>query len=274
MILFPALDLLGGQCVRLARGERAAATLYNPDPPAQARHFLRQGARALHIVDLDAAFDGRSENASVVERIVREAQKYKAFVQLGGGLRSQEAVERWLKTGVDRVVIATLALEDLPLALKLCEKWHEKIAVALDLREGKMATRGWLVHYDFSGHDSSGHDSSGHNLAERDLDVRSWLAPFLEPERRIGAVVVTDITRDGMLSGNNEALTLSFARTLPCPVIASGGIASLDDVNALARTGVVAGAICGRALYEGKFSLEAALAAVEKAHAENITQTH
>ena len=264
MILFPALDLLGGQCVRLARGERAAATLYNPDPPAQARHFLQQGARALHIVDLDAAFDGQSENASVVERIVHEAQKYKAFVQLGGGLRSQAAVERWLKTGVDRVVIATLALEDLPLALKLCEKWHERIAVALDLREGKMATRGWRVHYDFS----------EHNLGERDLDVRSWLTPFLEAERRIGAVVVTDITRDGMLSGSNEALTLSFARTLPCPVIASGGIASLDDVNALARTGVVAGAICGRALYEEKFSLEAALAAVEKARAANITQTH
>ncbi len=259
MILFPALDLLGGACVRLTKGERERATLYNPDPCEQARQFLLQGARALHIVDLDAAFDGRSENAPVVERIVREAQKYKAFVQLGGGLRSKEAVERWLEAGVDRVVIATLALEDLPLALTLCEQWHERIAVALDLREGRVATRGWLVHHDFSGHN-----------AERDLDIRAWLAPFLEPERGIGAVVVTDITRDGMLSGSNNALTFRFARDLPCPVIASGGIASLEDLSALARSGIVAGAICGRALYDGRFSCEAALASVTKASGEAI----
>ncbi len=253
MILFPAIDLLEGKCVRLAKGDRAAATLYNSDPLEQAQQFLEQGARALHIVDLDAAFDGRSENASIVLRIVREAQKHNAFVQLGGGLRSKEAVERWLETGVDRVVIATLALENLPLALKLCETWHEQIAIALDLKEGKIATRGWLVE---------------NKLGERDLDARSWLAPFLESKRRIGAVVVTDIARDGMLSGNNEALTLSFARTLPCPVVASGGIASLQDLIALARTGIVAGAICGRALYEEKFSLDEALAAVEEARAE------
>ena len=266
MILFPAIDLLGGKCVRLAKGDRAAATLYNSDPLEQAQQFLEQGARALHIVDLDAAFDGRSENASIVLRIVREAQKHNAFVQLGGGLRSKEAVERWLETGVDRVVIATLALENLPLALKLCETWHEQIAIALDLKEGKIATRGWLVE----------NKIDENKLAERDLDARSWLAPFLESKRRIGAVVVTDITRDGMLSGNNEALTLSFARTLPCPVVASGGIASLQDLIALARTGIVAGAICGRALYEEKFSLDEALAAVEEARAEKTVpaKTH
>ena len=253
MILFPALDLLEGQCVRLTHGERAQAKLYNPDPVEQARLFLRQGARALHIVDLDAAFDGRSENAPVVERIVREAKKHDAFVQLGGGLRAKKDIERWLEAGVDRVVIATLALENLPLALKLCEQWHERIAIALDLRQGKVATRGWLV--------------------EQDLDVRSWLAPFLEPERGIGAIVVTDITRDGTLAGSNNELTFQFARTqftssLPCPVIASGGIASLEDLSLLARAGIVEGAICGRALYEGRFSCEEALAAVEKASAE------
>ena len=263
MILFPAIDLLEGKCVRLAKGDRAAATLYNSDPLEQAQQFLEQGARALHIVDLDAAFDGRSENASIVLRIVREAQKHNAFVQLGGGLRSKEAVERWLETGVDRVVIATLALENLPLALKLCETWHEQIAIALDLKEGKIATRGWLVENKLAEN-----KIDENKLVERDLDARSWLAPFLESKRRIGAVVVTDITRDGMLSGNNEALTLSFARTLPCPVVASGGIASLQDLIALARTGIVAGAICGRALYEEKFSLDEALAAVEEARAE------
>ena len=262
MILFPAIDVLGGQCVRLTRGDRGQATVYNPDPVDQARHFLRQGARALHIVDLDAAFDGRSENAPVVERIVREAKKHNVFVQLGGGLRSKEAVERWLEMGVDRVVVATLALENLPLALTLCETWRERIAIALDLREGKVATRGWLVHHNFSGDNLAERDLDARNLAERDLDAHTWLAPFIEVDRRIGAVVVTDITRDGMLSGANEALTLSFARTLPCPVIASGGIASIEDLVALARTGVVEGAICGRALYEGKFSLEEALLAV------------
>ena len=259
MILLPALDLLGGKCVRLERGDRAKATIYNPDPVDQARTFLAQGARALHIVDLDAAFDdGRSENASVVERIVREAQKHqkhqkqKVFVQLGGGLRTREAVERWLEAGVDRVVIATLALENLPLALKLCETHHEKIAIALDLKEGKVATRGWLDRHD--------------------LDVRSWLAPFLEVKRGIGAVIITDIARDGMLSGSNNELTFSFARTLPCPVIASGGIASLADLSALASTGLVAGAICGRALYEKIFLLEEALVAVEQASAEKNAQ--
>ncbi len=253
MILFPALDLLGGQCVRLTHGERAQATIYNPDPVEQARLFLQQGARALHIVDLDAAFDGQSENAPVVERIVHEAKKHNAFVQLGGGLRSNKAIERWLEAGVDRVVIATLALENLPLALKLCEQWHKRIAIALDLREGKMATRGWLV--------------------EHDLDVRSWLAPFLEPERIISAVVVTDITRDGTLAGSNNEMTFQFARTLfartlPCHIIASGGIASLEDLSVLARAGIVDGAICGRALYEGRFSCEEALASIEKASAE------
>ena len=263
MILFPALDVLGGQCVRLERGDRAKATLYNPDPTAQARRFLEQGAQALHIVDLDAAFDGQSENAPVIERIVREAQKYKAFVQLGGGLRSQEALERWLTMGVDRVVVATLVRENFALALKLCEQQQEKIAIALDLRKGKVATRGWVTEI----------DSAGLEPAERDLDARAWLAPFIARKCNIGAVVVTDIVRDGMLSGSNNDLTLSFARTLPYPVLASGGVASLQDLVSLARTGEVAGAICGRALYEGMFSLEEALAAVATSR-EEIQRQH
>ena len=240
MIIYPALDLKGGVCVRLYKGERERATRYNEDPLQQARYFLAQGARALHVVDLDGAFAGHSENGAIIEKIVAASE---APIQLGGGLRSKQAVEHWLERGVARVVIATLAVEHPDVALALCEKWGKRIAIALDLRDGKIATRGWLK------------DSL-------DLEPNMFLSPFVAAN--IGAVIVTDITRDGTLSGANSTLTAGFAHALPCEVIASGGISSLEDLLELAREPAIAGAICGRALYEEKFSLAEAQIAIER----------
>ncbi len=231
MIIYPALDLKGGKCVRLYQGEKNRTTLYDNEPLRQTKLFLDEGARALHVVDLDGAFDGYSSNKDVIEKIAAISH---VPIQLGGGLRSREAVEHWLERGVERVVIATMAVEQPELALSLCKKWRNRIAIALDLRGGKIATRGWL----------QGND---------ELNPYIFLEPFVQAG--IAAVIVTDISRDGTLKGTNIDLSVEFAKALPCEVIASGGISSLEDIIKLTRRDAIAGAICGRALYEGKFSL-------------------
>ena len=214
--------------MRLYQGEKNRATSYHSDPLQQAKLFLEQGARALHVVDLDGAIDGKSTNGEIIEKI---AALSNAPIQLGGGLRSLKAVEHWLERGVERVVIATMAVEQPELALSICKKWRNRIAIALDLRDGKIATRGWLQN----------------NEA---LNPLIFLKPFVQAG--IAAVIVTDISRDGTLAGTNLELSVEFAKALPCEVIASGGISSIEDIKMLARSGEIAGAICGRALYEGK----------------------
>ena len=225
--------------MRLYQGEKNRATLYESEPLRQAKLFLDEGARALHVVDLDGAFDGQSANGDIIEKIAALSH---VPIQLGGGLRSHQAIEHWLERGVERVVIATMAVEEPELALALCKKWRKRIAIALDLRDGKIATRGWVQN-------------------NHELNPHIFLKPFVQAG--IAAVIVTDISRDGTLAGANLELSVEFAQKLPCEVIASGGISSLEDIIKLARSDVIAGAICGRALYEGKFSLADALLAAE-----------
>jgi phosphoribosylformimino-5-aminoimidazole carboxamide ribotide isomerase len=237
MILYPAIDLKEGSCVRLLRGEMSAATIFNDDPAAQARRFAEAGAAWLHVVDLDGAFAGEARNGAAVEAILEASP---AQVQLGGGIRSRAAIEAWLGRGVARVVLGTVALTDPALVKAACRAWPGRIALGIDAREGRVAVEGWARTSDISAIDLA--------LAFEDAGA--------------AAVIHTDIERDGALQGVNVAATASLARRLKTPVIASGGIASLADIEALKaheRDGI-AGAIVGRALYDGRIDLARALA--------------
>ncbi len=236
MILYPAIDLKEGRCVRLVRGEMETATVFNADPVAQATAFAEAGFRWLHIVDLDGAFAGRSVNAEAVEAI-RKAVPLK--IQLGGGIRDRAAIDRWFALGIDRVVLGTAAVRDPALVRAAALQNPEGIAVAIDVREGRVAIEGW---------------------AEKTTVDAVELARSLAGSG-IAAIVHTDIARDGALTGVNVLSVRAFARHARLPVIASGGVASLQDLASLKRyeEDGIAGVICGRALYDGRIDWAAAL---------------
>ena len=241
MIIFPAIDLKDGRCVRLLRGEMSAATVFNDDPADQARRFLAAGARFLHVVDLDGAFEGRAVNAPAVEAIVAAVREAGAQLQLGGGIRTAADIERWLILGVTRVILGTKALRDPAFVIDACRRWPGRIVVGIDARGGRVAVEGWAETSDVTATDLA--------LRFRDAGV--------------AAIVYTDIDRDGALQGVNVEATAALARACFVPVIASGGVAALDDLRALAlheADGIV-GAITGRALYDGRIDLAAAIAA-------------
>lgn len=237
IIVFPAIDLKGGQVVRLAEGDMDRATVYGDDPAAQALLFAEAGAQHLHVVDLDGSFAGRAVNGAAVESIV---SAFPGHVQLGGGIRNREAVERWFDLGVSRIVIGTAALKDPDFVKAAARDFPGGIVVAVDARDGFVATEGW---------------------AERsDMEVIDLARRF--EDAGVAALLFTDVGRDGMLKGCNIDATVSLARACSIPVIASGGVAGISDIRILslhAQDGVE-GVITGRALYDGRLDLKAALA--------------
>ena len=235
MILYPAIDLKGGACVRLLRGDMDRATTYAEDPAAQAQAFEAAGCEWLHVVDLDGAFAGRSENAEAVRRILAAVS---VPMQLGGGIRDRAGVEGWLEAGVARVILGTVAVEDPGLVREAARAHPGRVAVGLDARGGRVATRGWAEATEIGAED----------LARRFEDAG------------IAALIHTDIERDGAMGGPNVAATEAIARAVAVPVIASGGVSSLEDLARLRDVGVIAGAIAGRALYDGAVDLGEALA--------------
>src|SRR6478736_1823152 len=244
MILFPAIDLKEGLAVRLEQGDMARATVFNRDPAAQARAFETQGFEYLHIVDLDGAFAGKPMNAAAVERILAAVR---IPVQLGGGIRDHATIEGWLGKGVTRVIIGTAALRDPALVKAAAKRFPGRVAVGLDARDGMVAVQGWAESSELSVLD----------IARRFADAG------------VAANVYTDIARDGMLKGLNIDATIGLADAVSSPVIASGGLASLDDIRALLhpRAKKLAGAIAGRALYDGRFDAAAALKLIRSAEA-------
>jgi phosphoribosylformimino-5-aminoimidazole carboxamide ribotide isomerase len=237
VILYPAIDLKDGRCVRLLRGEMSAATVFNEDPAAQARSFAEAGCRWLHLVDLDGAFAGKPMNAACVEAILKAVR---VPAQLGGGIRDLATIEAWLGKGVARVILGTAALTNPGLVTEGCRKFPGKVAVGIDARDGKVAVEGW---------------AKTSTMTALDLARRAGILDA-------AAIIFTDIERDGALAGPNVAATEALALALETPVIASGGIAALDDIAALKthESDGIAGAILGRALYDGRVDLKAALA--------------
>jgi phosphoribosylformimino-5-aminoimidazole carboxamide ribotide isomerase len=244
VILFPAIDLKNGEAVRLEQGDVARATIFNRDPAAQARLFAAQGFEYLHIVDLDGAFAGKPRNAAAVEHILAAA---KIPVQLGGGIRDCAAIEGWLGKGVARVIIGTAAVRDPALVKDAAKKFPGRIAVGLDARDGKVAVEGWTKTSELT----------ALSIAKRFEDAG------------VAAIIFTDIARDGMLQGLNLNAAIALADAVSIPVIASGGLASLDDVHALlaARARKLEGAIVGRALYDGRLDAAAAISLIRAARA-------
>jgi phosphoribosylformimino-5-aminoimidazole carboxamide ribotide isomerase len=236
MILYPAIDLKGGQCVRLLRGAMDQATVFCDDPAAQARAFADAGCRWLHLVDLDGAFAGRPVNAAAVEAIIGAVE---VPVQLGGGIRDRATIEAWLEKGVARVILGTAALRNPELVRSVAAAHPGRIAVGIDARDGRVAVEGW---------------------AETSETQAAELACRFE-DAGVAAIVYTDIDRDGAMAGPNVAATAALARGVRVPVIASGGIASMADLRALKESGApLDGAISGRALYEGRLDLSEAVA--------------
>jgi phosphoribosylformimino-5-aminoimidazole carboxamide ribotide isomerase len=244
MILFPAIDLKDGMCVRLQQGDMTRATVFRLDPAAQAKAFEAQGFEYLHVVDLDGAVAGKPVNAAAVERI-REAVTIP--IQLGGGIRDTATLEGWLAKGIDRVIIGTAAVREPALVRDAARKFPGRIAVGLDSRDGKVAVEGWAKTSQLSALD----------LARRFEDAG------------VAAIIHTDIARDGLLKGLNLEGSLALAQVLATPVIASGGLASIEDVKALLapRAKKLAGAIAGRALYDGRLDAAEALALIRSARA-------
>lgn len=241
MIVFPAIDLKGGQVVRLAEGDMDRATVYGDDPAAQAMLFAEAGAGHLHVVDLDGSFAGRAENRAAVERII---DTFPGYVQLGGGIRTPEAVEGWFNLGVARIVMGTAALKDPDFVKAMAREWEGGIVVAVDARDGMVATEGWA--------------------AVSDVPVADLARRF--EDAGVAALLFTDIGRDGMLKGCNVDATVELARSVEIPVIASGGVKGLDDIRLLAihADEGIEGVITGRALYDGRLDLATALAFAER----------
>ncbi|TJZ94150.1 1-(5-phosphoribosyl)-5-[(5-phosphoribosylamino)methylideneamino]imidazole-4-carboxamide isomerase [Paracoccus gahaiensis] len=234
MILYPAIDLKDGNCVRLLRGDMEAATVFGSDPAAQARAFQDAGAEWLHLVDLNGAFEGKPVNAAAVEAILAATT---IPTQLGGGIRDMATIESWLDRGLTRVILGTVAVENPDLVRDAAEAFPGRIAVGIDARKGRVATRGWATETDIDATD----------LARRFQDAG------------VAAIIYTDIDRDGAMGGPNIPTTEALARAVTIPVIASGGVSSLQDLKALAETRIIAGAISGRALYDGALDLREAL---------------
>ncbi len=237
MILFPAIDLKDGQCVRLKLGEMDDATVFSDDPAAQAKAFEEQGFKYLHIVDLNGAFEGRPVNAEAVDAIL-DALSIPA--QLGGGIRDLATIETWLEKGIARVILGTIAVRDPQLVREACRKFPSRIAVGIDAKGGKVAVEGWAETSELTAIE----------LASRFEDAG------------VSAIIYTDIERDGVLKGLNLPATAELARATAISVIASGGLASIEDVEALLRPeySMLEGAITGRALYDGRLDAKQALA--------------
>jgi phosphoribosylformimino-5-aminoimidazole carboxamide ribotide isomerase len=242
VILFPAIDLKNGQCVRLEQGDMARATVFNLDPAAQAASFERQGFEYLHVVDLDGAFAGKPMNALAVEAMLKTV---KFPVQLGGGIRDMATLEAWLEKGISRVIIGTAAVRDPAFVKEAARKHPRRVAVGLDARDGKVAVEGW---------------------AETSTVTALEIAKRFE-DAGVTAIIFTDIARDGLLKGLNLDATIALAEAISIPVIASGGLASIDDIKALLtpRARKLEGAISGRALYDGRIDPAKALALIKAA---------
>ena len=240
MILYPAIDLKDGACVRLRQGEMDQATVFNQDPGAQAKQFADAGCGWVHVVDLNGAFAGKPVNGAAVDAILTAVD---VPIQLGGGIRSLDTAADWLERGVRRVVLGTVAVKDPEMVIEACRRWPGQVAVGIDARGGYVAVEGWAEQSTLSVFD----------LAARFEDAG------------VVAIVYTDIDRDGMMQGVNVEATAFLAEKTAIPVIASGGIASLDDLRALKARGGIAGAISGRALYDGRLDIGAALAELKAA---------
>jgi phosphoribosylformimino-5-aminoimidazole carboxamide ribotide isomerase len=242
VILFPAIDLKNGQCVRLEQGDMARATVFNLDPAAQAQSFAAQGFEYLHVVDLDGAFAGKPINAQAVEAMLKVI---KMPVQLGGGIRDLATVEAWLSKGITRVIIGTAAVRDPAFVKEAAAKFPGRVAVGLDARDGKVAVEGW---------------------AETSTVTALEIAQRFE-DAGVAAIIFTDIARDGLLKGLNLDATIALADSITIPVIASGGLASIEDIKAMLspRAKKLAGAIAGRALYDGRVDPAAALELIRSA---------
>jgi phosphoribosylformimino-5-aminoimidazole carboxamide ribotide isomerase len=245
MILFPAIDLKDGVCVRLQQGDMKRATVFNRDPGSQAHTFESQGFKYLHLVDLDGAFAGKPMNAGAVDRIL---EMVSVPVQLGGGIRDMATTEAWLGKGVTRVIIGTAAVRDPDFVKEAAKKFPGRIAVGLDARDGKVAVEGWAETSELTALE----------IARRFEDAG------------VAAIVYTDIARDGVLKGLNIPMTLALARAVKIPVIASGGLASLADIERLLEPdcAALAGAITGRALYDGRIDATEALALIRQTRRE------
>jgi phosphoribosylformimino-5-aminoimidazole carboxamide ribotide isomerase len=244
VILFPAIDLKDGLAVRLEQGDMARATVFNRDPAQQALAFETQGFRHLHVVDLDGAFAGKSMNGAAVERILETVG---LCVQLGGGIRDMKTVDGWLEKGVDRVIIGTAAVRD-PAFVKEAAKQHpRRVAVGLDARDGKVAVQGWAEQSELSALE----------IARRFEDAG------------VAAIIYTDVARDGMLKGINWEATIALAEAIAIPVVASGGLASIEDIRRMIAPDAsrLEGAIAGRALYDGRLDAAAALKLIRAARA-------
>jgi phosphoribosylformimino-5-aminoimidazole carboxamide ribotide isomerase len=237
LILFPAIDLKDGQCVRLKLGEMSEATVFNDDPAAQARAFESQGFKYLHIVDLNGAFAGEPVNGEAVEAVL---DAITIPVQLGGGIRDFSTIETWLSKGIARVILGTIAVRNPDVVVRACKDYPGRIAVGIDAKGGRVAVEGWAETSELS----------AVGLAQRFEDVG------------VAAIIYTDIDRDGMLKGLNFDATARLARSTSIPVIASGGLASIEDVKALLKPeyAMLEGAIVGRALYDGRLDAREALA--------------
>lgn len=238
MILYPAIDLKDGQAVRLVHGDMDQTTVFNDDPAAQARTFVEAGCEWLHLVDLNGAFAGTPVNAAPVEAILKACP---VPAQLGGGIRDMATIEAWIDKGLARVILGTVAVENPDLVREAAREFPGKVAVGLDARNGFVATKGWAE--------------------ETDVQVTDLAKSF--EDAGIAAIIYTDILRDGAMKGPNITATENLARAVSIPVIASGGVSSMDDLIALKQTDVIAGAISGRALYDGAIDLGAALDALK-----------
>ena len=249
MILFPAIDLKDGQCVHLEQGDMARATVFNLDPAAQASAFAAQGFEYLHVVDLDGAFAGKPMNVTAVERILETVG---LCVQLGGGIRDMATIDGWLGKGVNRVIIGTAAVRDPALVKEAAKKYPKRVAVGLDARDGKVAVEGWAEQSELTVLD----------IARRFEDAG------------VAAIVYTDVARDGMLQGINWDATIALADAISIPVIASGGLASIDDIKVMTqpRARKLEGAIAGRALYDGRLDAKEALLMIRRARGGERTQ--
>jgi phosphoribosylformimino-5-aminoimidazole carboxamide ribotide isomerase len=241
VILYPAIDLKDGDCVRLLRGEMASATVFSADPAAQARQFAEAGFSWLHVVDLNGAFAGRSVNGEAVKAIRASVD---LRIQLGGGIRDRHAIDEWLALGIDRVVLGTAALRDPGLVRRAAADHPEAIAVGIDARDGYAAIEGWA-------------ETTG-------IGVIDFARRF--EDCGVAALIYTDIARDGALSGIDARAITDFARQVSVPVIASGGVSSIGDIAVLkaCEADGIAGIICGRALYDGRIDPGAALRLAEK----------
>jgi phosphoribosylformimino-5-aminoimidazole carboxamide ribotide isomerase len=236
MILFPAIDLKDGQCVRLKLGDMDQATVFNDDPGAQAKSFETQGFEWLHVVDLNGAFAGESVNGDAVDAILAATTNP---VQLGGGIRTLEHIETWLEKGISRVILGTVAVRDPDLVKEACRKFPGKVAVGIDAKGGYVAVEGWAETSELTAVD----------LAKQFEDAG------------VSAIIYTDIDRDGVLKGLNIPSTLELAKSVSIPVIASGGLASIDDIHKLLEPDctILEGAISGRALYDGRLDPKEAM---------------